>query len=273
MNEAQFKIPQYETTYPDIQYEAIKKEVINDLQKNFPEYINDENIINFHIEIWIKDKKLEEHAKKSNIERPFKIREHCFNTAKYCKIIANYCDINRQMISTELDKDDKNNLIIAGLLHDLGKINTPNEILNSTAPQLTEEERKIIERHSRDGLDMLNGYNENVAQIVIHHHEYDNVRHDETSYDDSAKYNHRRQIDKIPELEALEASNKNLGHLLRIANEFDAISTDRPYGNRFSINKIRKHFKENFIGVPAELIEQLIKSLPKDYEKNIKNNN
>ena len=62
---------------------------------------------------------------------------------------------------------------MAALIHDLGKINVPAEILSKPGP-LSDLEYGLIQAHSQVGHDVLNGTIEfpwPVAQIVLQHHE------------------------------------------------------------------------------------------------------
>jgi diguanylate cyclase (GGDEF)-like protein/putative nucleotidyltransferase with HDIG domain len=60
---------------------------------------------------------------------------------------------------------------LAGRLHDIGKLAIPEEILRKQGP-LSEEERRILERHCQIGFRMLDSLGvEPVASWVLHHHE------------------------------------------------------------------------------------------------------
>ena len=71
-----------------------------------------------------------------------------------------------------LNQDDVNELYIGGLLHDIGKIGIPAEILNKTSP-LTETEFTLIKAHSEVGFNIINGAKLpwNIKDIVLNHHE------------------------------------------------------------------------------------------------------
>ena len=101
-------------------------------------------------------------------------------------------------------------LQIASLLHDIGKIGVPENILNKTGP-LDEQERKRIQEHPMTGVTIIQSIKEleNSIQGVKHHHE----RYDGTGYPDRLKGTH------IPLMAAIIA----------VADAFDAITTDRPY--------------------------------------------
>jgi len=105
------------------------------------------------------------------------------------------------------------NLAYAALLHDLGKVFIPPEIVNKP-DILTEEEFDVIKRHPKEGYDYIkahfpNSITESVAAGVLDHHE----RIDGTGYP-GGKCN--KEISDI-------------GRAISIADVYDAFISDRPY--------------------------------------------
>jgi putative nucleotidyltransferase with HDIG domain len=72
-----------------------------------------------------------------------------------------------------LDKAQLEQLALAALLHDIGKIGTPDTVLLKPTP-LDEEERALLQAHSERGARMLARVPEmeDVASAVRHHHEH-----------------------------------------------------------------------------------------------------
>jgi putative nucleotidyltransferase with HDIG domain len=103
---------------------------------------------------------------------------------------------------------------MGALLHDVGKIEVPTEILTKNGP-LTEEERAIMERHAAAGADLLRDieFPWDVLPMIRGHHE----RWDGRGYPDGLSG------EKIP----LAA------RVLCIADVFDALASDRPYRAAF----------------------------------------
>lgn len=62
-------------------------------------------------------------------------------------------------------------ICVAGLLHDLGKVNTPKTILYKPG-SLTDEEFEIIKRHPVDGYNFCkqSGVDEEICNMVLKHH-------------------------------------------------------------------------------------------------------
>ena len=123
------------------------------------------------------------------------------------------------------------NLHIASLLHDIGKIGVPEHILNKRS-DLTVGERNRIREHPLIGVNILKPIKELETSMlgVRYHHE----RFDGKGYPDGLKG------EQIP----LIAS------IISVADSFDAMSTDRPYRlamtKNDAINEIRRLSGQQF---------------------------
>ena len=113
-----------------------------------------------------------------------------------------------RLSSTELHK-----LGFAAILHDIGKMDIPIEIINKTA-KLTEEEFSIVKDHAILGENHLDRYNINdsvISTSVIHHHEKL----------DGTGYPHGLKNDEIP----------YFSKIISVADVYDALTSRRPYRN------------------------------------------
>ena len=101
-------------------------------------------------------------------------------------------------------------LEFGALLHDIGKILVPGEILNKTGP-LEPAEWELLRRHPEDGARMLEGVDHLQAAIpyALCHHEYW----------DGSGYPRRLAGSAIP----IE------GRLLAVVDAYDAMTSQRPY--------------------------------------------
>jgi putative nucleotidyltransferase with HDIG domain len=104
---------------------------------------------------------------------------------------------------------------IGALLHDVGKISVPTDILNKPG-RLTHAEREVMERHAAAGEDLLSDidFPWDILPMVRSHHE----RWDGDGYPDKI----------AGEDIALSA------RIVCVADIFDALTTDRPYRAAFS---------------------------------------
>lgn len=106
------------------------------------------------------------------------------------------------------------NLNIAAYLHDIGKINVPENILNKPG-RLTKEEFDTIKKHPADGAEMIkNTYYKDLAPIILQHHE----RLNGSGYPSGLK----------GEEISIEA------RIIAVCDTFDAMTEDRAYRKAFS---------------------------------------
>lgn len=91
---------------------------------------------------------------------------HCVNVALISRMIGRWL---------HLERHDLDVLTCCGLLHDIGKMAIPNEVLNKPA-KLTEEEFALIKSHPQMGYKMLHGQdidNRIKLSALMHHERYD----------------------------------------------------------------------------------------------------
>jgi putative nucleotidyltransferase with HDIG domain len=125
-----------------------------------------------------------------------------------------------------LPEEQIEGLRMAGLIHDLGKITVPAEILSKPS-QLTELEYGLIKMHPQVGYDVLKemDFPWPVAQIVLQHHE----RMDGSGYPQSL----------LGEGIILEA------RVLGVADVVEAMASYRPYRPARGIDKALEEISQN----------------------------
>ncbi len=135
-------------------------------------------------------------------------------------------------------------LRVCSLLHDIGKIATPDEILNKNG-SLSEEEWERIRQHPSIGADILSelkGFIDVVDCIRYHHERYD------------GKGLHGLKGQEIP----LKA------RILAVCDAFDAMTSDRPYRRRLTpkeaIDEIEKESGTQFDPEIARIFCKWIRS-------------
>jgi HD-GYP domain-containing protein (c-di-GMP phosphodiesterase class II) len=136
------------------------------------------------------------------------------------KIANRLAQKNRRAVDAKFIED----LQIASLLHDIGKIGIPEQILNKRG-QLTLGERNKIKQHPMIGVTILKPIKEleNPLLGIKYHHE----RPDGLGYPEGLKG------DQIP----LIAS------IIAVADSFDAMTTNRPYRNALDRDNVIKEIK------------------------------
>jgi HD-GYP domain-containing protein (c-di-GMP phosphodiesterase class II) len=135
---------------------------------------------------------------------------------------------------------DMQKLGLGFFLHDLGKCKIPLEILNKPGP-LTPEERLVVNRHPADGGNLLRecGYATEEAEIIIlQHHERD----DGSGYPAGLKGSDVHPYARI----------------CRIADVYEALTSERPYHKRHTTFEALKVIKEQMVDLDKELINCFI---------------
>jgi len=123
-----------------------------------------------------------------------------------------------------LDDDEIHRVRVAGLLHDIGLVSVPDEIINKRG-RLSPAEWKRIKEHPEIGEAILKHIAslESFLPIVRHHHEH----YDGCGYPDGLA------TEKIP-----------LGaRIIAVADAFQAMTTDRPYRKALTIEEALAELK------------------------------
>ncbi len=139
----------------------------------------------------------------------FFLEEHSRQVSQYCVELGKALDFSKE----ELDE-----IKMAGLLHDIGKLSIPNSILNKPGI-LTKEEWKIMKTHTTIGYDILKSIPEykHLAVYARSHHE----RIDGKGYPDGLKGN------EIP----------YIARIISVVDAFEAMTSDRPYRQSLSLEE------------------------------------
>jgi putative nucleotidyltransferase with HDIG domain len=129
-------------------------------------------------------------------------RTHSLRVADYATSIA---------ISMDLPRNEVENIKVAALLHDIGKIDVSSDLIKKAAA-LSTKEKEIIASHPRKGVELLSavgGVLKDAMPIVESHHDF---------------------FVECKSLEDRKAKKMPLGaRILSVADSFDAMVTDRPY--------------------------------------------
>ena len=136
-------------------------------------------------------------------------RGHCERVAEYALMIASELNLKEETIKA---------IRHGSWLHDCGKIGVPEDILNKNG-SLDPDEFEVIKNHPKWGADVARkaAMSELIIKIIHFHHE----RYDGSGYPAGLK------ADEIP----FEV------RIVTVADVYDALTTDRPYRDKYSIDK------------------------------------
>jgi len=130
----------------------------------------------------------------------------------------------------------------AGLLHDIGKLGIPHEILLKRGP-LTESEWSVMRTHPELGLSILGATGRFTREMlaVLYHHERM----------DGGGYPHGLLAAEIP----IEA------RIVAVADTFDVLTTNRTYRRAFSQSEaLRRIFEEAGPHLDPVVVDALVRS-------------
>jgi HD-GYP domain-containing protein (c-di-GMP phosphodiesterase class II) len=125
----------------------------------------------------------------------------------------------------KLNEDQMRVLTISAILHDIGKIAVPEQILDKPG-KLTDEEFNVVKKHPQAGADIISSIPsyETILPGILHHHE----RWDGTGYPQGIKG------EEIP----------LFARIICIADVYDALTENRPYRKAWSREQVLRFFEE-----------------------------
>ena len=144
-------------------------------------------------------------------------RGHSVRVAKYSRMLAE---------KMELPAEQCESVYYMGLLHDIGKIGVPNEIINSPT-KLTDEEYDVIKTHPGIGFDIL-------AEMKSHPELSIGARWHHERFDGGGYPDHKTN-EEIP----LEA------RIIAVADSYDAMTSNRSYRKYMPQEKVRSEIEKN----------------------------
>ena len=165
---------------------------------------------------------------------------HIWRMAAYSDALARACGWN---------ENDRHLIELASPMHDTGKLGIPNAILRKPG-KLDEAEWEIMKTHSRIGHDILEKSDaplfQMAAEIALHHHE----RWDGSGYPDGLA----------------DTSIPESARIVALADVFDALTTNRPYKEAWSIERALEtmkaeagtHFDPHLLNVFVSIFPEII---------------
>ena len=165
---------------------------------------------------------------------------HSMNVALICREIGAWFGYsNTQM----------RNLVMAGILHDIGKVKIPLNILNKPE-KLTEQEYMVMKYHTVFGYKILKDQpiDTQIKYAVLMHHE----RYDGSGYPRGRKGN---DIDEF-------------ARIIAIADVYDAMTAKRVYRERMSPFDVLEYFEQKMSLFDPEILPLFLKKTAESYVNN-----
>ncbi|AJY74820.1 HD-GYP domain-containing protein [Paenibacillus beijingensis] len=144
---------------------------------------------------------------------------HSHNVAEYARSIAKEMGLSHK---------EQDAIFLGGLIHDIGKIGTPDAILQKES-RLTEGEYAIMKKHPEEGYQIV----KNMKRLR------------ELGITDMVRYHHER-----PDGNGYPAGLKGAGiplgaRILGVADAFDAMTTNRSYRQKLTVETAAEELRRN----------------------------
>jgi putative nucleotidyltransferase with HDIG domain len=173
---------------------------------------------------------------------------HTIRVAEYCKKIAEALGV---------DKIESKKLERAAILHDIGKVATPDAVLLKPN-KLTAIEYELIKQHANAGYNMLAKIDmyKDLAEIIRYHHaRYDGKGYPETKHPDDVPF---------------------LAHIMAVADAFDAMTSNRIYKPRLTVPQalaeIQRYSGTQFHPIVAEMTVKVLANIEITHTSQIPSN-
>jgi putative nucleotidyltransferase with HDIG domain len=168
---------------------------------------------------------------------------HCINVAILCNVFGRWLNMPESEVEV---------LVLAGLLHDIGKVKVPKEILEKSE-SLNEEEFENIKKHSIYGyriLEKQKNLDPRIKMVALLHHERC----------DGKGYPQRRKYDDIDYFTKLVA----------IADVYEAMTSSRKYRNKICPFEVVEMFeREGFQKFDPDLVISLLERIAQTQLNNV----
>jgi len=142
---------------------------------------------------------------------------HCLNVSVLTMALAEHLELNARDVRT---------FGVAGLLHDLGKVRIPTEILNKPG-KLTDDERTVMQNHTVEGARLIITSDRELdmaAAVAYEHH----IMLNGGGY---PKRHYQRDVHKA-------------STLVHVCDVYDALRTNRPYRAAWESERVLKYIEE-----------------------------
>lgn len=162
---------------------------------------------------------------------------HVIRMSKYCELVA---------LAYGLSEDEATVILHAAPMHDIGKIGIPDNVLLKPG-KLNDDEWSVMKRHPIIGTDIISEHSSRLlteARIAArtHHEKWD-----------GSGYPEGTSGEEIP----------LIGRIVAIADVFDALTSERPYKNAWTVDEALFYIKkERGAHFDPKLVDAFVQVLP-----------
>jgi len=150
--------------------------------------------------------------------------KHSEETSDHVKRVSEYSKLIAKLLG--FDEERAEIIKLASAMHDIGKVTTPDHILNKQG-KLDDDEVVIMQNHVQAGYDILKISNLPLIKVAA-----------------IMAYQHHEKYDGTGYPQGLKGTNIHiLGRIVALADVFDALSSSRKYKKGWNINDIFSFFK------------------------------
>lgn len=168
---------------------------------------------------------------------------HCLNVSILCNIFGRWLDLPESELEV---------LVLAGLLHDIGKVKLPEELITKTE-KLTDDEREDLKKHAIYGYRILDGQKKldpRIKMVALLHHERC----------DGKGYPQKRKYDDI----------EYFARIVAIADVYEAMTAERKYRKKICPFEVVEMFeKEGLQKYDPDLILTFLEKIAQTQLNNV----
>ena len=183
--------------------------------------------------------------------------EHVKRISSLTKILMQ--QVSKMYQEYRLPKEEIDKIVMSSILHDVGKVSTPDQILNKPG-KLTKEEFEIMKQHTVKGCEILHKI-PHIMEKGLYDYSYDICRH------------HHERWDGRGYPDGLSGDDISIwAQVVSVADVYDALTSDRVYKKAFSHEKAVQMIKDGECGTfNPKVMEAFDACIDKIEQKNRRN--
>lgn len=159
--------------------------------------------------------------------------EHVKRISSLTKILMQ--QVSKMYQEYRLPKEEIDKIVMSSILHDVGKVSTPDQILNKPG-KLTKEEFEIMKQHTVKGCEILRKI-PHIMEKGLYDYSYDICRH------------HHERWDGRGYPDGLKGDDISIwAQVVSVADVYDALTSERVYKKAFSHERAVQMIKDGECG-------------------------